>query len=614
MDDKTNLMSPRPLGAGSQIDWYNIREVLGMSGLGITYRAYDGKLGREVAIREYLPTSFAVRHVKYSIRPISSDHEKRYVQGLNSFLKVARLLEQFRHDNIIKVLNVIETNYTAYMVMECENGVSLDSIIEQCGTLEQNHQTQIFFPIFNGLQKIHELGFAHRSIKPTNIRIREDGSPVLLDFGSARQTSLHQPMESTALVNQDYMPLEQFSDIYGEQGPWTDIYSLAAIMYQGVVGVKPDEALSRSDHLLRSQPDTVPELSAESHPTYNQIFLSALHAGLTLQPQGRPQSLNHWQLLFQGDLRAYRQYFEGASDLSEDDQLDQPELTFRDLDTAAAVNETSHHNDITELPELDLPEPEQPEANQPEAEPMVVATTDEPQDELDIALGSTITEEEKFQRAGILAQQSKNQNNSGKSLLLGSLIVAFIAVAIGIMYLKTNSADFAQGHSVTDSDTSESTDQLAAAAAFDENTTLTEQQDSADDTPAIGAAANTPAANSTTEPTETPIPEEPVKTQNEKLSAVYFDKPLPNDPQSDNPRTFSQIVKAASPFSPIDGMDDKLWKDKDCSECHNWTRNSLCAQGEFYNSSDESNLTRIQHPFDGYLKLALKKWAENDCS
>lgn len=614
MDDKTNLMSPRPLGAGSQIDWYNIREVLGMSGLGITYRAYDGKLGREVAIREYLPTSYAVRHVKYSIRPISSDHEKRYVQGLNSFLKVARLLEQFRHDNIIKVLNVIETNYTAYMVMECENGVSLDSIIEQCGTLEQNHQTQIFFPIFNGLQKIHELGFAHRSIKPTNIRIRENGSPVLLDFGSARQTSLHQPMESTALVNQDYMPLEQFSDIYGEQGPWTDIYSLAAIMYQGVVGTKPDEALSRSDHLLRSQPDTVLELSAESHPTYNQIFLSALHEGLTLQPQGRPQSLDHWQLLFQGDLRAYRQHFEGAANVLNDDQLDQPIPTFGDHDTATPVTETSYQNDITELPELDLPEPEPPEANQSDAEPMVVATTDEAQDELDIALGSTITEEEKFQRAGILAQQSENQNNGGKSLLLGSLIVAFIAFAVGILYLKTNSTDFAQSNNVNaDSDSSETTDQQAAAA-IDENTTLKGQQGNADDTPSIGAATSTTATNSTTEPSETPIPEEPGKTQDEKMPTIYFDKPLPNDPQSDNPRTFSQIVKAASPFSPIDGMDDKLWKDKDCSECHNWTRNSLCAQGQFYNSSDESNLTRIQHPFDGYLKLALKNWADNDCS
>ncbi len=610
MDDKTSRMSPRPLGAGSQIDWYNIREVLGMSGLGITYRAYDGKLGREVAIREYLPTSYAVRHVKYSVQPISAAHEKRYLQGLSGFLKVARILEQFRHDNIIKVLNVIETNNTAYMAMECENGVSLDSIIQQCGTLEQNHQTQIFFPIFNGLQQFHELGFAHRSIKPTNIRIRENGSPVLLDFGSARQTSLHQPMESTALVNQDYMPLEQFSEIYGEQGPWTDIYSLAAIMYQGVMGTKPDEALSRSDHLLRSQPDTVQELSAESHPTYNQIFLSALHEGLILKPENRPQSLDHWELLFQGDLKAYRQQFADGSDLSTGDSRDQPIITSRELQTAAPVSETSHHNDIMEipeldlpeldLPELDLPELEQSEAQQPEAEPMGVAT-DEPHDELDIALGTTLTEEEKLQRAGILAEQQENNDNGGKSLWLGLLLLAFIALAVGVMYWQTNSPDFASSNNVADADSSETTDQQAVA--------------NADGTPTIGAASDTPEANSTANLTTEPsTPEEPVQTQNETLPAVYFDKPLPNDPQSDNPRTFSQIVEAASPFPPFNGMDDKLWKDKDCSECHIWTRDSLCAQGEYYSSSDESNLTRIQHPFDGYLKLALKNWADNGCS
>jgi len=306
VDDRTNLMSPRPLSAGSQIDGYKIREVLGMGGLGITYRALDSKLDRDVAIREYLPTSLALRHVNYSVKPISGDHEQRYAQGLANFLNVAESLNQFEHDNIVNVHRVIETNNTAYMIMECELGVGLDTIMEQCGTLEQSHQTQIFFPIFEGLRKIHELGFVHRSIKPSNIRIRENGSPVLLDFGSARQTSLPQPIESTALVNQGYMPLEQYSADYGDQGPWTDIYSLAAIMYQGVTSAKPDEALSRSDYLLRAQPDTVQPLATTAHPTYQQSFLSALHSGLTLQPQFRPQSIALWQLLFEGDLEAYR--------------------------------------------------------------------------------------------------------------------------------------------------------------------------------------------------------------------------------------------------------------------------------------------------------------------
>lgn len=584
MDDKTTQMSPRPLGAGSQIDWYNIREVLGMSGLGITYRAHDGKLDREVAIREYLPTSFAVRHVKYSVQPISAEHEKRYAQGLTNFLKVARVLEQFSHDNIIKVYNVIETNNTAYMVMECENGVSLDSIIEQCGTLEQNHQTQIFFPIFKGLQKIHELGFVHCSIKPSNIRIRENGSPVLLDFGSARQTSLHQPMESTALVNQDYMPLEQFSEGYGEQGPWTDIYSLAAIMYQGVVGTKPDEALSRSDHLLRSQPDTVQELSADSHPTYNQVFLSALHAGLTLPPQDRPQSLGHWQLLFEGDLRAYRQSVED-SNASIDDQSS--------IDSNVVTPPVQ--------PQTPTPNPQNETMKQPSAAPVVGAAAHEPQDELDIALESIITddEEEEYHRAGVLAKQPEEDKKSSlKSFALACLLLAVIAVAIVIMYLKTNSNYFDSSNNTSDVASSQTTDQSDAAAAADSNNASSGQDKNADGTPATGAATTT---------------EEPADSDAAALSEDFFDKPVPNDTQSDNPRTLSELLESASPFAPMDGMDEAHWKDKTCSDCHAWTRDNLCAQGKFYASGDDTSINRIQHPFDGSLKTALKNWADDDC-
>ncbi len=649
MDDRTKLMSPRPLGAGSQIDWYNIREVLGMGGLGITYRAQDGKLNREVAIREYLPTSFAVRQVKYRVQPISTEHEKRYAQGLANFLKVAKTLEQFRHDNIIKVHNVIETNNTGYMVMECENGVSLDSIIEQCGTLEQNHQTQIFFPIFKGLQEIHELGFVHRSIKPTNIRIRENGSPVLLDFGSARQTSSHQPMESTALVNQNYMPLEQYSEGYGEQGPWTDIYSLAAIMYQGVRGTKPDEALSRSDYLLRGQPDTVQELLAEANPTYTQVFLSALHAGLTLQPQSRPQSLSRWQFLFEGDLRAYRQAADESSTMptaattpiaaATPIAASTPTVatttptaatspTAPTAPTAATTPTAANEETLAAPTDVSLAAaakfPTHNEAiNLPVDKPIVISA-DEPYDEFDIAPDplveekTTDEEEEEFRRAGILAKPPENHNTGIKSILLGSLIVAVIGVAVGIMYLQTNTTYLRSDNTASNSDSSDSPEKYAAAVSTEEpNTTLLEDSAGSSVNPEIAAATNAVAAISEIKSESVPTEKTSLDGAGENLTAamptVYFDKPLPNDPQSDSPRTISQIVESVSQFSPIEGMDDKFWKGKDCSECHNWTRESLCKQGTYYNTNDENSVTRIQHPFDGYFKLALKNWAGNDC-
>jgi len=663
-------MSPRPLGAGSKIDRYKVREILGMGGLGITYRAHDDKLDREVAIREYLPTAYSLRQANYSIHPISGAHESRYAQGLSNFLKVANALNQFSHNNIVKVHDVVESNNTAYMVMDCEYGVSLDAIIQQCGTLEQTHQTQVFYPIFEGLQKIHELGFVHRSIKPSNIRIREDGSPVLLDFGSARQITVGQSIESTALVNQGYMALEQYSADYGEQGPWTDIYSLAAIMYQGVTGANPAEALSRSDYLLRAQPDTVQMLSAEAHPTYQQSFLGALHAGLTLQPEKRPQSLMLWKLLFDGDLEAYRRLSVNSTS--------SPAPANTDTIAEATKDNIS--------PTFNDPEPQSDFIIEPVTD-QFDKTINDAEDELDISLGSTEPDEEDFKylNAGVLSTQTAEEPDKPlRSIAAGSAAVICIGIVIGIMFLQNNTTHL---HTPTDhsheTDASNSNKQTVAAvtkepdasnavsasaanrtndalatsndgtveSAVDNdetqnsasinavlNTTNTDAlaanttEDAATTTTSNGASNSATATNANVTGTadDSPVTELAAATaletpeQSEQkesaiavagaLPAVYFDKPIANDPQSDNPRTIAQLVESKASFPPIKGMDEQYWKEKGCSDCHNWTRASLCDQGDFYHGGDDSNINRIQHPFGGYFKVALKNWADNDCS
>ncbi|MBX2881146.1 MAG: protein kinase [Granulosicoccus sp.] len=318
MDDRTALMSAKALDPGYQITWYTIRETLGQGGFGITYLAYDNNLDREVAIKEYLPTAFAHRHVDYSVKPITSDHLEHYSWGLNNFLKEAKTLAKFNHDNIVRVHTVFEANNTAYMVMEYEQGENLASIIKERGSITQDFQKKIFYPIIEGLTKIHELGFIHRDIKPANIYIRANGSPVLIDFGSARQTALQETGEFTALISQGYTPLEQYSADYGEQGPWTDLYALAATIYHGITGAKPDDTLSRSARMLRSQPDRVTPLSASDNPGYEQQFLDATFAGLSLQPEHRPQSLANWLEHFQGTSTTST----GVSESTAEDDID----------------------------------------------------------------------------------------------------------------------------------------------------------------------------------------------------------------------------------------------------------------------------------------------------
>jgi serine/threonine protein kinase len=299
VDDRTSLMSARALAPGHEILWYTIDRVLGQGGFGITYLAHDRNLDRAVAIKEYLPTSFAYRDQNHTVKPITSDHGANFSWGLSSFLKEAQTLARFNHPNIVRVQSVFEENSTAYMVMEYEHGQELATIYKGGEHLEQPFFENIFLPIMDGLKEIHKFDFIHRDIKPANIYIREDGSPVLIDFGSARQTTTQQTSEITALVSQGYTPLEQYSPNYGDQGPWTDIYALAATIYEGIVGKKPDESLSRSACLMRSKPDLLVQLDANAYPGFSQRFLNAVFAGLKLEPEGRPQSLEDWYEIFQ---------------------------------------------------------------------------------------------------------------------------------------------------------------------------------------------------------------------------------------------------------------------------------------------------------------------------
>ena len=303
-DDRTALMSARALSPGYEILWYTIDRVLGQGGFGITYLAHDRNLDRAVAIKEYLPTTFAYRHEDYSVKPITGDHRENFVWGLGSFLKEAQTLARFSHPNVVRVHSVFEENNTAYMVMEYEHGNNLAALYKQQPNLDQQFFEQTFFPIFDGLKEIHKFEFIHRDIKPANIYIREDGTPVLIDFGSARQTTQQQTSEITTLVSQGYTPLEQYSANYGDQGPWTDIYALAATIYEGIVGKKPDESLSRSACLMRAKPDLLERLDSRVYTGFQQQFLDAVFAGLKLEPEGRPQSLEQWSDLFANGISA----------------------------------------------------------------------------------------------------------------------------------------------------------------------------------------------------------------------------------------------------------------------------------------------------------------------
>lgn len=291
------------LQAGVEILWYQIVSVLGRGGFGITYLAKDNNLGQLVAIKEYLPHEFGTRSGDSTVQPISVAQSEVYNWGLERFMSEAQTLAKFKHPNIVRVLSVFKENNTGYIVMEYEQGEDLSTIYKRKWNLAQRELEDIYYPIISGLASVHEEGFIHRDIKPANIYIRSDGSPVLIDFGAARQAIGTKTKTLTSMLSIGYAPFEQYNDAQGKQGPWTDIYSLGASLHQGITGEKPMESTQRGMALLHDEPDPYKALSQSAIEGYSPAFLRAIDQALKLQVYDRPQNLEEFLGMLKGEIK-----------------------------------------------------------------------------------------------------------------------------------------------------------------------------------------------------------------------------------------------------------------------------------------------------------------------
>lgn len=338
--------SPLALQPGYELHWYRIERVLGQGAFGITYLAHDINLDREVAIKEYLPGQFSTRDDNLTVKPTTAEQREDFDWGLKRFISEARTLTRFEHPNLVRVFNVFEVNGTAYMVMNYEVGKSLQQILKTRKTLREDEITRILNPLMNGLEMMHEKGFVHRDIKPGNIYIRGDGSPVLLDFGSARQTRAaagrdghDDPQTLTTLVSPGYAPIEQYGSRSDRQGPWTDIYGLGATAYRAISGVMPVAAVDRSEAIVHDGKDPYLPLAAAFKDRYSAGFLAAIDHALAFRADDRPQSIEAWRREFpviSGDTEAPAQTGTDSTESEPQTQaLDNSEAETIDLSAAA---------------------------------------------------------------------------------------------------------------------------------------------------------------------------------------------------------------------------------------------------------------------------------------
>jgi EAL domain-containing protein (putative c-di-GMP-specific phosphodiesterase class I)/serine/threonine protein kinase len=348
MHQESSLRSRKSLPNGHELLSYKIESVLGAGGFGITYLATDTNLNRAVAIKEYFPEQLAHRDDDGSIDATSEAESKAFVWGRERFLKEGQILARFSNPNIVSVLDFFELHNTSYMVMEYESGESLKSVIHEGRRLSETDVLEILLPLLRSLARFHNEGFIHRDIKPANILIRRDGTPVLLDFGSARQTVSGERLSLTSLVSPGYAPVEQYSDKGAHQGPWTDIYALGATFYHLLTGRMPATAMERTAGLHDgSDPLTAAGILARG--AYSEELLKAIDISMKLMEHERPRSVSELLELLPGSANTTGVGPDGTSTT----RAFTPS-TARQVTPAFAQNRIIDQHAVTELnPEVD---------------------------------------------------------------------------------------------------------------------------------------------------------------------------------------------------------------------------------------------------------------------
>ena len=246
------------LPVGTRLGEFEITAFVAEGGFGLVYTAHDHSLQRTVALKEYMPSTLAARGAGSQVQVKSERHRETFEAGLKSFINEARLLASFDHPALVKVYRFWEANGTAYLVMPFLQGATLKDVLRQQGRPPDEAWLRgLLGPLTEALLVIHAQQCYHRDIAPDNVMLLSgndrsgpgDNNPsrwLLLDFGAARRVIGDMTQALTVILKPGYAPVEQYAEVPGmKQGPWTDVYALAAVLYFAIMGRTPPPSVGR---------------------------------------------------------------------------------------------------------------------------------------------------------------------------------------------------------------------------------------------------------------------------------------------------------------------------------------------------------------------------------
>lgn len=274
----------QPLPEGFQLENYRILRVLASGGFSFVYLAHDAN-ETPVAVKEYLPAALALRTEANPAPAVPEENLATFRYGLKCFFEEGRALASLSHPNVVRVVNFFRANDTVYLVMRYERGRTLqEHIHKKSGPIREDWLRNTFVQLLNGLREVHSNKLLHLDIKPGNIYVRNDGNPVLIDFGAARQTLSVDGLKLPPMFTPGFASPEHHRE-REKLGPWSDIYSIGASMYSCLAGAGPPVATQRleKDKMTSARKGWAGKYSAE--------LLDTIDWCLRLDHLERPQSV-----------------------------------------------------------------------------------------------------------------------------------------------------------------------------------------------------------------------------------------------------------------------------------------------------------------------------------